>query len=119
MAIVINKARPAEAADLPTAPNGKTAPNTSVVAAVSDTNVATTILAANGNRKGASIFNDSTVVLNLLCGAGTPSNTNFTVRIAGGQLYELPNVRGGVYTGIIMGVWDSDAAGAARITEWT
>lgn len=71
---------------------------TGTITSVSDTASSTTILAANTSRKGATVH---------------------TVQIAAGGYYELPATEGGVYTGKIVGIWASDASGAARITEFT
>lgn len=77
----------------------------------SATNV--TVLAANADRKGAMVFNDSTAILYLKLGTAS-SSTSFTVRIAGGGYYEVPFG----YAGIITGTWTS-ATGFARVTELT
>jgi hypothetical protein len=73
-----------------------------------------TILAANANRYGAAVFNDSTAVLYLLLGAGTASNTNYTVKLASMGYFETP----WDFTAIIKGIWAS-ANGSARVTEYT
>lgn len=85
-------------------------PATTSVAA-SATNV--TLLAANANRLGATVYNDSSVNLFLKLGA-TASTTSFTVKLAAAGYYEVPFN----YTGIIDGLWDS-ATGSARLTELT
>jgi hypothetical protein len=72
-----------------------------------------TILAANGGRKGATVVNDSTVLLYLKLGT-TASATDYTVKMAADQYYEVPFN----YTGRIDGIWAS-ATGNARITELT
>jgi hypothetical protein len=95
------------------------APSTATISSVNDTNASTTLLAANTSRKGASIFNDSTEVLYVALGNVTASSTNFTVKLAAGAYYELPVCAGGVYTGIIKGIWANDSTGAARVTEMT
>jgi len=82
---------------------------TSPTAAVADT----LVLAANVNRLGATVFNDSTALLYLKLGTGA-STTSFTVRIAARGYYEVPFN----YTGLIHGYW-SVATGAARVTELT
>lgn len=74
-----------------------------------------TLLAANVNRKGALVFNDSTANLFLGFTASAVSQTSYTVKIAAGALFEIPWP---VYTGQVNGIWDV-AAGAARITELT
>lgn len=70
-----------------------------------------TVLALNAQRKGATIYNDSTVVLYLKLGA-TASATSFTVKLQPDAYYEVP----AEYTGIIDGIWAS-ATGNARVTE--
>lgn len=81
---------------------------------VNDTASSTTLLASNSARKGASIYNDSTVDLYMKLGA-TASSTSFTYKLVAGAYYEVPFG----YTGIIDGIWASDASGAARIVEFT
>ncbi len=87
---------------------------TGTVTSVNDTAVSTTLLASNANRLGASVYNDSTVALYAKCGA-TASSTSFTVLIQPNGYWEVPYN----YTGIIDGIWASDASGAARVTEYT
>lgn len=87
-----------------------TGTQTSVANAV--TNV--TLLAANSDRKGATIYNDDTAaILKIKLGA-TASASSFTCAIAPGGYYEVPFG----YTGIIDGI-ASVATGNARITEMT
>jgi hypothetical protein len=88
--------------------------STATVTSVNDTASTTTLLAANANRKGATIYNDSTVALYIKFGI-TASATDFTVKLSPSNYYEVPNG----YTGRIDGIWASDASGAARITELT
>lgn len=86
---------------------------TSAVTSVSDTASSTTLLAANANRLGATVYNDSTVALYLKLGA-TASLTSFTVKMAADSYFEVPFS----YTGIIDGIWASDTGGGtARISE--
>lgn len=88
---------------------------TSTPTNVASSATSVTLLPANLNRKGASIFNDSTSVLYLLQGGnGTASITNYTLQIAAGGFYALPPPY--IYTGLITGIW-SAANGAARVTE--
>jgi hypothetical protein len=84
----------------------------SAVTSVSDTASSTTLLAANANRLGAAVYNDSTVDLYLKLGT-TASLTSFTVKMIPGAYYEVPFS----FTGEISGIWASDASGAARVTE--
>ena len=79
-----------------------------------DTNI--TILAANANRIGATIFNNDTGPLYLKFGATATATTSNTVMLAAGGYYELPAP---VYRGIIDGIWTSSSTGACNITELT
>lgn len=74
----------------------------------------TTLLAADANRLGATIYNDSNARLFVKLGA-VASTTSYTVRMERQDYYEVP----GGYTGIIEGIWDPVASGSARITELT
>lgn len=87
---------------------------TATLTNVSDTATSTTVLAANANRLGATVHNDSTASLYLKFGA-TASATSFTIKIEPDGYYEVPFG----YTGIIDGIWTADASGAARVTELT
>jgi hypothetical protein len=80
---------------------------------VSGTTSSTTLKAANANRLGIRICNDSSAVLYLLEGAGTASSSNFTTKLYQDELYVSND-----FTGIVVGVWAS-ATGAARVTELT
>lgn len=72
----------------------------------------TIILASNANRKGATIFNDSTVILYLLLSNAVSTNALYTLQILSNGYYEVPFG----YTGVIKGLWAS-ATGSARVTE--
>jgi hypothetical protein len=79
-----------------------------------------TLLAANTNRKGATIENNSqTTNLFVKLGATasiTGGSESYTVRIPPNGYYEVPFS----YTGIIDGISDAaDAAGEALVTELT
>lgn len=86
-------------------------PETAVTTSVASSASSTTLLAANANRFGATIYNDSTQVLYVKLGA-TASATSFTAKLAAGDYYEVPYD----YSGIIDGIWAA-ADGYARITE--
>lgn len=83
---------------------------------VNDAAASTTLLAANADRKGFIIFNDSPAILYLDLSGGTASTTSFSHQLASGQSYEQSGWR---YTGAITGIWASDQSGAARMTEFT
>jgi len=97
-----------------TVPTKEIIASTAAGTSVSDTNVSTTLLAANANRLGATIYNDSTAILYVKFGT-TASATDFTVQMNTEDYYEIPFR----YTGRLDGIWDSDASGAAKITELT
>lgn len=75
-----------------------------------------TILAANANRKGATIYNDSTQILYLDLSGGTASSSSYSTQVGSQQLFELPGPT--IYTGLITGIWAS-ANGNARVTEFS
>lgn len=97
---------------------GRTAPqkaSTSAVTTVADNAANVTLLAANTNRLGATITNDSSARLHVKLGA-TASTTSYTASLAQHDYFEVPFG----YTGIIDGIWASDPNdGAARVTELT
>jgi hypothetical protein len=88
---------------------------TGTASAVSDAASDTTILASNAARYGATIWNDSTADLYLLLANATASATNATVKLPADSYYELPFG----YTGIVKGIWSTNASGSARVTEFT
>lgn len=94
-------------------------PSVGTITSVNDAATSTTLLAANTSRKGVTIYNDSTSLLYLALADVTASATVYSAQVPAGVLYEMPLMQGGVYTGIIKGIWASDASGAARITEFT
>lgn len=87
---------------------------TGTVTSQTDQATNVTLLAANAARVGATIYNDSTAILYLKFGA-TASATSFTAKLQPESYFEVPYG----YTGIIDGIWASDASGSARITELT
>lgn len=84
------------------------------VSSVAASATTVTIAAANARRVGLTIYNDSSAILYLKLGA-TASSSSYTVQMAGGSYYELPQP---CYPGVVDGVWAS-ATGNARITEMT
>lgn len=88
---------------------------TATVTSVNDQATSTTVLAVNGSRRGAIIFNDSTSILYLKFGT-TASATDFTMKLGPGESGRLTQP---IYTGKIDGIWSADASGAARVTELT
>lgn len=72
-----------------------------------------TLLAANANRLGATIVNDSNARVRVKLGSAA-ALTSFTKRLRPQEYYEVPFS----YTGIITGIWEQ-ASGAARVVEFT
>lgn len=89
--------------------------NISSHSTVGDSASSVTILAANTRRKGASIVNTSTAVLYLNLAGGTATTTTaHHVQLAENDYFEIPFG----YTGLITGIWASDAGGSANIAEF-
>jgi hypothetical protein len=86
---------------------------TAVKTNVTSVTTSTTILAANANRRGAIVFNDSTSILYISYGTSTTSATSFSVRVAAGAVYLLDVP---LYNGAMTGMW-SAVNGAARVTD--
>ena len=73
------------------------------------------LLAANPVRKGALIANDAGAVLYVLMASGVSSATRYSWRVDGNSNFEVPFG----FVGEVRGVWASNGAGAARVTEFT
>lgn len=95
--------------------SGTAGAGTGTLTSVDSTTVSGTILAANPDRLGAVIYNTDANALYILLGAGTASASNLSWSIAANSQYEVPFG----YTGIIVGAWAADGAGAAKVTEFT
>lgn len=89
-------------------PRASTRTVTSVTASLTSVQV----LAANSNRLGASIYNDSTAYMYLKAGTGASSSSK-TLTLAPKTFYELLPCDNLEYTA----AWSS-ATGSADITEW-
>lgn len=85
----------------------------STVASVASPTSAATLLAPNSNRKGATIWNNSTARLFIDHGDSVAS-ADFTARLEPGGYYEAPFG----YTGQIVGIWES-VNGNAQVREFT
>lgn len=94
---------------LPALAQSGTAAVTSVAASASSV----TLLAANANRRGVIIVNDSVSATLDLAYAGTASTSAYTQSVPPGATWEMPLP---AYTGAISGIW-SAAVGNARVTE--
>lgn len=90
-----------------------TVSGTAALTSVSLTTASQVLLAANANRRGFMVYNDSLNML-FVAFAATASTTAFSTKIQAGGAYE-PGID---YTGVISGI-ASAASGAARITEFT
>jgi hypothetical protein len=88
---------------------------TATLANVSDTDSSTTLAAANADRIGLIVVNDSTAILYLKYGSAATS-TSCTYILGAGATWEMPHP---IYVGLVAGVWASNASGAARVTELT
>ncbi|MEH2287173.1 hypothetical protein [Nostoc sp.] len=87
--------------------------NTSTPTSVDAATTSNIILAANSNRVGATIWNNSTANLYIEFGATTTTSA-FVAKISPGGYYELPFR----YIGVISGIWDA-ANGKALVRELT
>jgi hypothetical protein len=94
----------------PTVVRLATTANPATVAAAT---TSTAILAANNNRKGATIWNNSNGVLFLEFGA-TAAVATAAVRLPANSVYEVPFD----YVGQIAGIWNSNN-GNAQVREFT
>lgn len=95
--------------------SGTSGAGTGTLTSVDSTTVSGTILAANTNRLGATIYNTDANALYILFGSGTASASNLAWSIASNSQYQIPFG----YTGVVTGVWAGDGAGAAKVTEFT
>ncbi len=86
----------------------------SSVTSVDGSTSSVTLLAPVANRLHAIIMNDSNSRLFVKLGP-VASLTSFTIRLASEEAFVVP----AGYTGIIDGIWDPVASGAARVTELT
>lgn len=89
--------------------------STATLSNVNDSASSVSLLASTATRKGVMVTNDSSSILYLKYGA-TASTTSFTVMIAAGGYWEMPEP---IFTGALDGIWSADSTGAARITELT
>jgi hypothetical protein len=90
--------------------------NANAHSSVASAVTSTTLLAANPQRKGASIFNtDANALCIDMTGGTATTTTRFHVRLTQNQYFEVPFG----YTGLITGIWEADGAGAANVVEYT
>lgn len=86
--------------------------STAATSTVASSTSSVTLLAANPNRVGAVIHNDSNSRLYVKFGA-TASVSDFTFRLSAQDVLEVPFS----YQGIIDGIWAPNVSGNARVTE--
>jgi len=83
---------------------------------VTGTGASVTLVAANPNRKGLTLFNDSGVTANIDLSGGTASATSCSLDMLDQSYFELPVMANlEVYKGPITGLW---ASGDIRVTEF-
>ncbi len=91
-------------------------PPDSTVVAIAQTTSSAVLAAANADRRGLSIYNNSNRVMFVRASAGAATLSNWTVRLGRNDYYELPFP---VYTGEVTGIWASGSGGSAQVTEFT
>ncbi len=88
--------------------------STAALTSVASSLTSVALLPVNANRKGLSIYNESTAIL-YIAFAGTATTSAYTIQVPANSSYQASAP---VYTGAISGIW-SAANGFARITELT
>jgi hypothetical protein len=102
-----------ESMPLYTDPSGALISSTAAPTTVAAVTASAVILAANPDRKGASIRNNSTGTLSLEFGATAVAATA-AIKLAAGALYEVPYD----YVGVISGIW-TNTNGNALVREFS
>ena len=87
--------------------------STATLANVTASATTGTLKALNTSRLGLVVVNDADKALYVKYGA-TASLTSYTVKIAAGGYWEMPQP---IYTGVVDGIWETSPTGSARITE--
>lgn len=87
--------------------------STATLTTQADSASSVTLKALNASRLSILIVNDSTVSLFVKYGT-TATSDDWTYKLQAGESW-----RESEYTGRIDGIWESDASGKARITEFT
>ena len=96
---------------VPVVVQGATSNDTAGVSSVNAATSSTELLAANADRAGAMVYNNSANALYLKLGTGA-SSSSFTVKLNQDDYYEIPYG----YTGVVHGLWAA-TGGSAKITE--
>jgi hypothetical protein len=103
------------AAPLPTLAAGSA---TSAVTNTASSATSVTLKASNASRKALYIYNAGTTDLFVKLGATATATTSYTVKLAPGDFWELPDDP--IYTGIVDGIWSATVGGnGALVTELT
>lgn len=84
------------------------------IAVPADITIPQILVAANVNRDGLTIWNDSSGNLLLELGAA-PTPSTYTAKIAPGGYYELPYL----YIGQVQGLWDAPGGNGVLVREFT
>lgn len=87
--------------------------DTTTTSQVGDSTTNVTLLAANADRLGATFYNNSNAVCYLKWGA-TATTSDFSLAMSPGGYVETPFG----YRGIVDGIWQSDAGGDMKVTEF-
>lgn len=87
--------------------------HTSAITSVGSATSSTSLLAANVNRIGATVYNDSTATLYVALSTSASTST-YTAQVQAGGYYEVPYG----WDGAIFGIWAA-VNGNARVTELT
>jgi hypothetical protein len=91
-------------------------PSSSTVTKIAQSTSSVVLAAANPNRLGLTIYNDSTKPLYVRVETGPATTDNWTVKLRKDDYYELPFP---AYLGEVTAIWGVAGAGAARVTEMT
>lgn len=89
-------------------------PTTAITTQVSCSLSSIQLLDINGNRKGASVFNDSTTATLYLKYGTNASTSSFKAKLTPGAYFDFPQP---VYTGLVHGIWTGPADGNALMSE--
>lgn len=83
------------------------------VTRVDDSAASVQLLAANGDRRGCALYNDSDEIAYVKFGVDAAAD-DFTIKMAADSYYEFPNP---IYPGRVDCIWAADGTGAMQITE--
>lgn len=101
------------AAGVPTIPG--VVPNASITSVPATVAAGGTAIAANANRRGLLIENNSGQKMRIKYGAGV-SGASYTVSLKAGGYWEMPSP---IFAGVVSLLWDAADPGNAMVTELT